>query len=75
MSTTPLLDNILGQPDSLSRVMHLNLLSAESGLKEAVALLHERNGRILITGMGASFFCLDAGFLCTRIIRTSSRIY
>lgn len=65
--TSPLVDNILAQPESLDRVLRQQCGEGKDSLLQAAALL--RSGRrILITGIGASLFAsipLEY-FLCAR---------
>lgn len=53
--STPLLENILAQPEALRRVAAHQLGPGRSDLEAAAGLLR-RAKRVIVTGMGASFF-------------------
>lgn len=53
---TPLLDNILSQPESLRTVLHTHTQQDTGPLEAAARLLRDCRGRVIITGMGASYF-------------------
>ena len=56
MQHLPMLDNILAQPRSLRAVLAHHTGSGASALGAAAQLVQAAPGRILISGMGASFF-------------------
>lgn len=56
MKRVPMLDDIQGQASSLRRVLDLHMESRQAVLAECGRLIREAQGRIIVTGMGASFF-------------------
>ncbi len=53
--TLPLFKNILDQPDALRAVLHLQSSEGSSALQRAASLL-KQSSKVVLTGMGASFF-------------------
>ncbi len=56
MTHAPMLDNILGQPDSLRALLRFHTGEGGPALERIGHALRRCSGRILISGMGASFF-------------------
>ncbi len=57
MSTSlPMMENILAQPASLERVLRHHTGAGASALTACARLLRSRAGRLVISGMGASFY-------------------
>ena len=56
MMDAPMLDDILGQPDSLRGLLAYSTSDGREALEAAGRALQQCPGRILISGMGASFF-------------------
>ena len=56
MNQLPMLSNILGQPASLEGILHRHTSSSFNDLRDCARLLQQCTGRIVIAGMGASFF-------------------
>ena len=78
---TPLLENILSQPAALRGVAQHHLGVGESALTQAAALLL-KSKRVVISGMGASFFAslpfayaLSARGVCVVTLEASELLY
>ncbi len=56
MSQLPMLSNILGQPASLEGILHRHDGATPGDLRNCTHVLQQCTGRIVIAGMGASFF-------------------
>lgn len=79
--STPLLENILAQPEALAAVAHYQLGEGRATLEGAAQLLRSRK-RIVLSGMGASLFAsipfqyalAEHGFQVT-VIETAELLY
>ena len=58
MSDAPMLANILGQPSSHRSVLDLQRTTQQQLFAEAASVLRACGGRIILSGMGASYFAL-----------------
>ena len=70
MIRLPMLSNILGQPASLERVLNRQTGAGLSDLRACARALSLCTGRIVIAGMGASFF---AAFPAVQVLEAAGR--
>jgi glucosamine--fructose-6-phosphate aminotransferase (isomerizing) len=56
MSRLPMLDNIFGQAESLRRLLAFHQNQGHFSLKSCAELIRNAQGRVILTGMGASLF-------------------
>jgi glucosamine--fructose-6-phosphate aminotransferase (isomerizing) len=56
MSRLPMLDNIFGQPESLRRLLAFHGGEGRAALRACAERLRGAEGRLILTGMGASLF-------------------